>query len=219
MIGASATGVYRLRQVQASVTLPVAPARKGDFQVIIRSRGELRALRSVQVYAPVVPQLRIAWLAPSGETIKEGEMMIKFDSSSSQQQLQQKEAVLRQAQATLDQAIAQARITADQDNSDLADAKFNVEKARLEVSKQEIVGQIQAEESKIDLAMAEQKLKMEEATVNLHGASDIAKRASLTRQRDQAQADVDLTKQRIGQMEIKAPITGFLTFSTNWTQG
>jgi HlyD family secretion protein len=67
--------------------------------------------------------------------------------------------------------------------------------------------------------MAEQKLKMEEATVNLHGASDIAKRASLTRQRDQAQADVDLTKQRIGQMEIKAPITGFLTFSTNWTQG
>ncbi len=219
VIGASATGVYRLRQVQASVTLPVAPARKGDFQVIIRSRGELRALRSVQVYAPVVPQLRIAWLAPSGETIKEGEMMIKFDSSSSQQQLQQKEAVLRQAQATLDQAIAQARITADQDNSDLADAKFNVEKARLEVSKQEIVGQIQAEESKVDLAMAEQKLKMEEATVNLHGASDIAKRASLTRQRDQAQADVDLTKQRIGQMEIKAPITGFLTFSTNWTQG
>jgi HlyD family secretion protein len=219
VIGASATGVYRLRQVQASVTLPVAPARKGDFQVIIRSRGELRALRSVQVYAPVVPQLRIAWLAPSGETIKEGEMMIKFDSSSSEQQLQQKEAVLRQAQATLDQAIAQARITADQDNSDLADAKFNVEKARLEVSKQEIVGQIQAEESKVDLAMAEQKLKMEEATVNLHGASDIAKRASLTRQRDQAQADVDLTKQRIGQMEIKAPITGFLTFSTNWTQG
>ncbi len=219
LIGASATGIYRLRQVQASVTLPVAPARKGDFQVIIRSRGELRALRSVQVYAPVVPQLRIAWLAPSGETIKEGEMMIKFDSSSSQQQLQQKEAVLRQAQATLDQAVAQARITADQDNSDLADAKFNVEKARLEVSKQEIVGQIQAEESKVDLAMAEQKLKMQEATVNLHGASDIAKRASLTRQRDQAQADVDLTKQRIGQMEIKAPITGFLTFSTNWTQG
>jgi HlyD family secretion protein len=219
LIGASATGIYRLRQVQASVTLPVAPARKGDFQVIIRSRGELRALRSVQVYAPVVPQLRIAWLAPSGETIKEGEMMIKFDSSSSQQQLQQKEAVLRQAQATLDQAIAQARITADQDSSDLADAKFNVEKARLEVSKQEIVGQIQAEESKVDLAVAEQKLKMQEATVNLHSASDIAKRASLTRQRDQAQADVDLTKQRIGQMEIKAPITGFLTFSTNWTQG
>jgi HlyD family secretion protein len=219
LIGGAAAGVYRLRQVQASVTLPVAPARKGDFQVIIRSRGELRALRSVPVYAPVVPALRIAWLAPSGETIHEGDMMIKFDSSSSEQQLQQNEAALRQAQATLDQAVAQARITADQDKSDLADAQFTVEKDKLEVSKQEIVGQIQAAESKVDLAMAEQALKVEEATVALHAASDVSKRASLTRQRDKAQADVDLTKQRIAQMQIKAPITGFLTFSTNYTQG
>src|SRR5579883_518784 len=219
LIGAAATGVYRMRQVQASGTLPVAPARKGDSQVIIRSRGELRALRSVQVYAPVVPGLRIAWLAPSGEMIKEGDLMIKFDSSSSEQQLQQQQAALRQAQATLDQAVAQARITADQDQSDLADATFNVEKAKLEVSKQEIVGQLQAEESKVDLAMAEQKLKMQAATVALHVASDVSKRASLTRQRDKAQADVDLTKARIAEMQIKAPITGFLTFSTNYTQG
>ncbi len=215
----SAAGIYRLRQVQASVTLPVAPVRKGDFQVIIRSRGELRAGHSVQVYAPVVPQLRIAWLAPSGETIKQGEMMIKFDSSSSEQQLEQRLATLKQAQATLDQWIAQARVNADQDKSDLADAQFTVEKAKLEVSKQEIVGQIQAEESKIDLAVAEQHSKMEKATVALHAAGDVAKRASLTRLRDQAQFDVDLTRQRIAQMEIKAPITGFLTFNTNYTQG
>ena len=207
------------RSVQASVTLPVAPARKGDFQVIIRSRGEIRAARSVQVYAPVVPNLRIAWLAPSGETVRQGELMIQFDSSSSEQQLQQNEAVLRQAQATLDQAIAQARITADQDKSDLADAQFTVEKAKLEVSKQEIVGQIQAEESKVDLALAEQNLKMEQATVALHAARDIATRGSLTRQRDKAQADVNLTRERIAQMKISAPITGFLTFNTNYTQG
>ena len=154
LIGGAAAGIYRLRQVQASVTLPVAPARKGDFLVIIRSRGELRASHSVQVYAPIVPQLRISWLAPSGETIKQGDMMIKFDSSSSEQQLQQREAALEQAQATLDQWVAQARINSDQDKSDLADAQYTVEKAKLEVSKQEIVGQIQAEESKIDLATA-----------------------------------------------------------------
>jgi RND family efflux transporter MFP subunit len=187
--------------------------------VIIRSRGELRALRSVQVYAPVVPQLRIAWLAPAGETIREGEPMVKFDSSASQQQLEQKEAALRQAQASLEQAVAQTRINAAQDKSDLEDARYSVEKAKLEVSKQEIVGQIQAEESKIDLALSEEHLKMEQATVELHAASDRAKEASLTRQRDQAQADVDLTRHRISQMEIKAPISGFLVFSTNYTQG
>jgi HlyD family secretion protein len=136
-----------------------------------------------------------------------------------QEQLQQKEAALKQAQATLDQALAQARITAEQDKSDLADAQFTVERARLEASKQEIVSRIQGEESKIDYGVAQQKLKVQEATVDLHAASDKSKIASLTRLRDQAQADVDLTKSRIAQMEIKSPITGFLTFSPNYSQG
>jgi len=219
IIGGASAGIYRLRQVQAKVSFPVAPIHKGDFLVIIRSRGELKAARSRSVYAPIVPQLRIAWLAPSGTVIHEGDPMIRFDSSAAQQQLQQKEATLRQIQATLDQTVAQSRITLDQDNSDLADAQFTVERAKLEVSKQEIVGQIQAEESRIALGMAEQRLKTQQATVALHRASETARIASLTRQRDNAQSDVDITKTRISQMEIVSPLTGFLVFSTNYTQG
>ena len=219
VVGGAAAGVYRLRQVQASVTFPVAPAHKGDFLVIIRTRGELKALRSVSVYAPVVPALRIAWLAPSGTVIHKGDPMIRFDSSSAQQQLQQKEATLKQAQATLEQTVAQSSITLDQDNSDLADAQFTVEKAKLEVSKQEIVGQIQAEESRIALGVSEQHLKAQQATVALHRASETSRIASLTRQRDNAKLDVDITQARIAQMEISAPLTGFLVFSTNYTQG
>ena len=219
VLGGAAAGVYHLRQVQASVTLPVAPARQGDFLVIIRCRGELKAARSVQIAAPVVPNLRIAWLSPPGEVVQAGDPIIRFDSSSAQQQLQQKEAQLRQAQATLDQAVAQARITVEQDQSDLKDAQYTVERARLEASKTEIVSRLQGEESLIDLGVAEQKLKVEEATVALHAASDKSKIASLTRLRDQAQADVDLTKSRIAQMEIKATLSGFVVFQPNYSQG
>jgi multidrug efflux pump subunit AcrA (membrane-fusion protein) len=218
-LGGAAAGVYRLRQVQASVTLPVAPARKGDFLVIIRCRGELKAARSVQISAPIVPNLRLAWLSPPGEGVQAGDPIIRFDSSSAQQQLQQKEAQLRQAQATLEQAVAQARITAEQDKSDLLDSQYTVERARLEASKTEIVSRLQGEESRIDLGVAEQKMKVEEATVALHAASDKSKIASVTRQRDQVQADVDLTKSRIAQMEIKAPLAGFVVFQPNYSQG
>jgi HlyD family secretion protein len=179
----------------------------------------LKAARSKTVYAPIVPQLRIAWLAPSGTIIKQGDPMIRFDSSAAQQQLQQKEATLRQLQAMLDQTVAQSKITLGQDTSDLADAQFTVERAKLEVSKQEIVGQIQAEESRIALGIAEQRLKTQQATVALHRASETSRIGSLTRQRDNAQADVNITRSRIGEMEIKAPLTGFLVFSTNYTQG
>jgi HlyD family secretion protein len=219
VVGGAAAGVYRLRHVEASVSLPVATVRKGDFLVIVRTRGELTAVRSVGIHAPIVPALRIAWLAPSGENIKEGDLCVKFDSSASEQQLQQKEAQLRQAQATLDQQLAQSKITSEQDKSDLADAEFTVERARLEASKTEIVSKIQGEEDKIDLGVAQQKLKVQQATADLHAASDRAKIGSLTRLRDQAQNDVDITKARIAQMQIRAPLSGMLVFLTNYSQG
>ena len=216
---ASWVGVNRYRSTQTGGDLPVAQAREGEFLEIIRCRGELRAGRSAQIYAPIVPNLRIAWLAASGETVQKGEPVIRFDSSSVEQQLVQKEAQVKQAQATLDQAIAQARIDGDKDQSDLTDARYNVEKARLATVGNEFVGRIQAEEARIDLTVAEQKLKVQEANMTLHTASATRRIAALTRQRDQAQADVDLTKRRMSQMEIAAPLSGVVVFVSNYNQG
>lgn len=211
-------GVYRLRG-QAVAVLPIAPARKGDFLVIVRCRGELRAKHSVQISAPLnVPSLAIVWLAPPG-AITAGQPMIRFDPSNAKQQLQEKEAALKQAQASLEQAVAEARITAEQDRRDLSSARYDVERARLEVSKAEIVSKLQGEVSKVDFNLAGQKLRVQESTVDLHQASDKAKIASLTRQRDQAQADAELIRSRLAKMEIAAPISGVFVYLSNFSQG
>jgi multidrug efflux pump subunit AcrA (membrane-fusion protein) len=220
VLAALAAGAWRARKAQAATSLAVAPVRKGDFLVIVRCRGELKARRSVQLTAPVnVPDLQIVWLAPSGDPVKTGQPVIRFDPSSARQQLQEKEAGLNQAQATLDQALAQAKITAEQDKLDMASARYDVEKARLEASKAEIVSALQGEESKIDLGLAEQKLRVQDATMKLHEASDQAKIASLTRLREQAQGEVDLTKHRLAQMEIAAPSDGVIIYLANFSQG
>src|SRR5512133_203905 len=78
-LGGSAFGLYRLKQGESGVNLPVAPARKGDFLAIIRCRGDLKAGRSAQIYTPIVPNLRISWMAPAGEAIEAGASLIKFD--------------------------------------------------------------------------------------------------------------------------------------------
>ena len=218
--GVVSAGAYRMRMAQASTKLPTAPARKGDFSVIVRCRGELKANRSVQISAPVnVPDLRIVFLASGGTMVKSGEVVIRFDPSSAKQQLAEKTAALKQAQATLDQEVSQARITAEQDQRDLSTAQYAVEKAQLEVSKQEIVSKLQGEESKIDLGLAEKDLKVKQATVELHAASDRAKTASLTRLRDQAQFDVDLVNKRLTYMEIKSPLDGVIVYMPNYSQG
>lgn len=214
---AAGIGVYRFRQVQARTVTPNAPIRKGEFLVLVRCRGALVARSSSGIYTPMVPNLRIGWLAPAGEFVNTGDVIVKFDSSTAQQQLMQKEAQLRQSDATLDQAVAQAKITAQQDQTELADAKFSVERARVQAGLAAIKSRIEGEQSKVDLGIAEQRLKVQEATVQLHEASSKSRLASLTRQRDQVKADVEITRTRITQMELKAPSSGLLTFNMNYS--
>jgi multidrug efflux pump subunit AcrA (membrane-fusion protein) len=219
MAGAAVAGVYRYRRGQTGPQLPVARVRKGDFLEIVRSRGEIKASRSVQIVAPFVPSLRIVWTANGGSPVKAGDPVVRFDASNAQQQLAEKQAALEQAQATLDQAVAQERITLQQDERDIYDARHQVETARLEASKTEIVSRIQGEESKVDLAVAEEKLKVYVAAAELHSTSSKAKIASLTRQRDQARFVVNLIQGRLAQMELKAPISGVVVFAQNTAQG
>jgi multidrug efflux pump subunit AcrA (membrane-fusion protein) len=188
--------------------------------VIVRCRGELKARKSAQVTAPVnVPELRIVWLAPQGAQVKQDDPIVRFDPSSAKQQEKEKEAALQQAQAALDQAVAQARITTEQDKLETATAKYAVERAELEVSKQEVVSRLQAEESKVDLGLAEKKLSVMEAAGQLNAASDRAKIASLTRARDKAKDELELTRYRLSQMEKQAPSSGIINYLPNYSQG
>jgi len=215
-LGGAGFGVYRMRQAQAGPSYPTTPARRGEFLVLVRCRGALRANRSVAISTPAVPNLRIAWIAPAGGQVKEGETILKFDSSTAQQQLLQKQATLRQSQATLDQATAAAKITEQQDQTMLADSQFSVERAIVNVDQMELkMGKIAGDEAREDRAVAEQRLKVQEATVALHKASSASKMGSLNRQLEQAQTDVDLTQHRIEQMELKAPGSGLLSLRTN----
>ncbi len=218
--GAAAIGYSKLRNGNGVATLPTASARKGDFTAVIRCRGELKARKSIQVIAPKnVPELRIVWLASQGTPVKEGDVIVRFDPSSAKQQLQEKQAALRQAQAALDQAVAQHHVVSEQDKIELATAEYQVEKAKLEVSKLEIVSRLQGEESRIDLGVAEKKLEVGRANADLNKASAAAKEASLARLRDKAKDEVELTEYRLAQMEVKAPSSGMFHILPNLSQG
>lgn len=204
----------------AKSNVPVAPVREGDFLELVNCRGELVARKSVQLTAPVnVPDMRIVWMAQANAPVKAGDVVIRFDASSGRQQLAEKTASLEQANATLEQAEAQARITMQQDVRDTGAARHQVEKARLDVSKAEIVSRLQAEESRVDLSLAREKFNVQQATNDLHKASDGAKVASVSRVQTKAKSEVDLTNLRLSQMEVRSPGSGVIVFLTNYSQG
>jgi len=212
--------IRQTQKVSAKTSRPVTQAKKGEFFVIVSCRGELVAGKSVLVTAPTkVPDLRIVFMAPQGSPVKKGDVILRFDDSGAKRQLQEKEAALRQSQASLDQAIADARTNEDKDNLDLADARHAVERTRLDVAKAEIVSAIQGKEYELDLTLAEEKLRVQEARTRLNRASGESKIASFRSQRDKNQDDVEITKARIGQMTVESPIEGIVTYLMNYSQG
>ena len=208
------------RTTRTASNLPAAPVRQGVFNVMVRCRGELRARRTRQIAAPVnVPELRIVWLAAAGAPVKEGDPIIRFDPSSMQQQLQEKQATLRQSEAALSQAKAETAIGAEQDKRDSKESTYQVERAKLEVSKQEVVAKLKGEESRVDLSLAETKRSVQEAKTALNVSSGASRLASLERQRDKAKDEVELAEYRLGRLEVKAPQSGMIVFLPNYSQG
>ena len=220
---ASGLLVFMLRPGAAKLTtqsLPIATAKKGEFLVIISCRGELVAGKSMQITAPVnVPNLQIVWMVEPGKAVRPGDPLIRFDDSGAKQQLQDRIAILKQVQASLDQAIAAERITIEQDKLDEYTLGQVVERSKLEASKSEIVSAILAESNQIDLRIAKERLKVEAAAIELHAASSKSRIASLTSQRDKAKDEVEVVRQRIEKMEVRSPATGIVSFMINGSQG
>ncbi len=154
-------------------------------------------------------------MAPTGEIVEEGQPMIRFDSSSAERELIQRRAALERAEASLAQAAAEALISAGHDERELVDARLNVEIAELGTADNEFVGRIEAEKALIDLGLAEQNLWQLEAEVAQRAVSVESRIASLNRQLQDAQAEVDVIEARMSRMEILAPLTGFAIYSRN----
>lgn len=195
----------------------MAPVRQGEFVGVIQTRGQIQAGRSVPIRAPLAQDLRISWMASSAEMLREGEPMIRFDSSTAEQDLIERRTAVEQARASLEQARVEARVSAQHDERELVDAQLGVELAELRTAANEFVGRLEAERGEIDLGVAQQNLRQLEAEIAQRVVSTESRIASLERQLAQAEAEVDMMELRIARMEILAPLNGFPIYATTTT--
>lgn len=201
-------------QPAEETVIPLAPVRQGEFVAVIQTRGQIQAGRSVPVYAPLAQDLRISWMAPTAEMIRQGEPMIRFDSSSAETELIEHRTAVEEARANLDQAFVEIESSDQHDARERVDRELGVEMAQLRTTDSEFVGRLEAEKGEIDLRVAEQSLRQLEAEIAQRQVSNEARIASLQRLLEQAEAEVAMMESRIAGMEVQAPIDGFPIYTT-----
>src|SRR3954471_9342885 len=131
-------------------TVPTFEVKRGEFVDAIQFRGELKAMKSVTISAPAnAGTLQILKLAADGSTLKAGDVIVEFDPSKTQQELKTDQSILKSSQAEIEQVRAQGLLTEEKDRTALMKAQYDLDSAKLEASKSEIVSKIEGAEAQL----------------------------------------------------------------------
>jgi len=208
-------GTFRF--AKAVPDIPSAIVQRGEFVDYSQLRGEIKAVTAVTIAAPFeAGDLQILKIAANGQQVKKGDVVVEFDTTTLKQALAQDQSTMKSSDAEIQQSRAQARIKEEQDLTDVMKARYDVEAAKLDASKEEILSKIDGEEAELKLADAEQKLKELEAKLTADKASDAADIQSKGQKRDKSLYQVQRSDHSLHILTLKAPLDGVVTLDTNW---
>ncbi len=204
----------------AAADVPTAVVERGAFVDASQIRGELKSARSVTITAPAdAGDLRIVKLVKSGTLVKRGDVLIEFDASSVARTLAEKRSEVRGYDAELDQAKSEARAKEQEDLTAETKARYDVERAKLDYSAKEILSRVDAEQKRLLVGDAEQKLAEASAKLASGRAGASAKRAGVASKREKAQFDLDKAERQLGSLAVHAPSDGMIAILRNWNSG
>jgi len=201
------------------VVVATAKVRRSEFVISIRSRGEIRSTRSVILSAPQVPSPRIVRLAEAGKPIKKGEVVVEFDTAQQEQTYLERSTSVRTADSEIVQTKASHRITDELDAMNNMQAGYNVDRAKLEASKAEILSEIEGAKNRIDVGIAQGDLGQVNAAIKAHKVAQNADLQRLDQKKDKAVRDMKRAKGYLANMVIRAPNDGIVNLLPNFRAG
>jgi HlyD family secretion protein len=214
-----AVSVAKLRKVE-DVSTPTARVTRGDVSMKVFTTGDLRPPRSAVMTAPSVgTTLQVVRLVHTGTIVKSGDVVVQFDPSEQEYNLEQAQSQLQQAEEQIAKAKADSVVQTAVDQVALLHAKYAVRQAELDCSLNELDSAIDAKKNDLALEEAKRKLAQLEQDVTSRAASNKALLDVAQEQRNKAQLDIKQAQQRIDSMTLKSPMDGIVTIKDNTDAG
>lgn len=213
--------VFAVQELRpAARVIPTTRVQKGTLELDVDTPGELRTPHSAMLVAPSVNgTLQIVHLAQTGTQVKAGDVVVEFDPSEQEYNLEQSRSQLAEAEQQIAKAKADAAVKTAEDKVGLLKAKFDVRRAELEVSRNELVSEIDARKNVLNLEEARRKLAQLEQDINSRTASNTASIALLEEKRQTALLGMKQAQRSIDSMQVKSTINGLVSIKDNMDSG
>jgi HlyD family secretion protein len=220
LISILAAGAFAATRHAPVPDFPTALVTKGTFVDTLEIRGEIRPLKSIVLSSPMQSgELQILKLAKNGTMVKPGDVVVQFDPSTLQRTIQEKQSELKQADAEIEQAQAQTRIATEENATAAMKTGYDIERAKLDVSKGDTVSRLDNEQAKLAVLDAQQKQRELQEKIKSDQTAAEADVAAKRRKREKALFDLRRAEQGLQNLEVKAPASGMVNILPNFRSG
>lgn len=197
--------------------IPTSQVKRGDLDIQIHAKGEVRAVHSEVLMAPPIGggSLQITHLLHTGTRVQKGDLVMEFDPSEQNYKLDQSRSELEQAEQEITKAKADAAVTTAQDKVALLKARFDVRRAELDVQKNELESPIDAKKNDLALEQAKRVLAELEQDVKSRVVSNQAAILLAQEKRNKSKLAMDEAQRNIDKMRVIAPMAGLVSLNKN----
>lgn len=198
--------------------------RKTRFHSTIRITGTTRASHSFYVLAPQLEgaslnSLLITKMMPAGSFARQGAILVEFDTQAQVKDSLEKQASYKNLASQAAQKLADEDAGRAKDDTALKQAENDLRRAELDVQKNEIVSQIDAEKNTEALAQAKATLEQLRATYKLKRGAAAAAIRIIEIQRDRAGEAMRYAQSNAAKMVVHSPMDGVVVLNTIWLEG
>jgi len=202
----------------ATTDLGTAVAVRKNFVSALRLTGSTEAVRSRPILAPrlagaQLDAMVITKLAPAGRAVHKGDLLVEFDRQAQIKDALDKKGTYEDLVDQVIQKRAAEEAARAKDEDDLHQAQDTLQKAHLEMGKNEILSRIDVEKNQEQLAEAQQNLKQLQHTFELKRQAAAADIRTVEIQRDRAKATMVYAESNAQKMSIASPMDGVVVLN------
>jgi HlyD family secretion protein len=215
---------FRPQRAASNLEESVVRVERKNFTQSLRLNGSTQASRSFVVLAPKlegaqVGSMVITKLAPAGTHIEKAEILVEFDPQAQTKDYLDKKSTYENLVGQVAQKQAEESIARAKDDTALKQAEDELERAQLELQRNEIVSRIDAEKNQESLDEAQATFKQLTETYQLKRAAAAATIRIQEIQRDRAMEAMHYAQGNAAKMVVHSPMPGVVVYNTIWLGG
>ncbi|MGH9339509.1 MAG: efflux RND transporter periplasmic adaptor subunit [Acidobacteriota bacterium] len=201
-------------QPEQKEPVPTILLNKRDYQVSVTADGELTGLKTTPAVTPRVRgSLKIAWLAPEGALVRQGDPVVLFDSTEAQLTLETNENTFTSYGHRIKQTRQNAQTEETVLGMNFLAADEELDYAENQIRKdEEIFSQWEIQESIMSAALAGYRRETLEEKGHLNKTLSQADLRILGIERRKAQSEIEQAQQTLSSMQVQAPTNGVVLY-------